>query len=129
MAPFFNEFALSGKDMGFLCKEYSVIREVPEMKVADFLMQTLVGSVEHTRNGYDRLKSVQDKNQKLVFAIIFHCNFRSESKRRIQRSRLFDIKRDRGDFKRTRNDSFFEEGFDSRSKREYRFLLMQVFGV
>lgn len=35
------------------------------MKVADFLMQTLVGSVEHTRNGYDRLKSVQDKNQKL----------------------------------------------------------------
>ncbi|EMN58091.1 hypothetical protein LEP1GSC090_3965 [Leptospira borgpetersenii serovar Javanica str. MK146] len=65
MAPFFNEFALSGKDMGFLCKEYSVIREVPEMKVADFLMQTLVGSVEHTRNGYDRLKSVQDKNQKL----------------------------------------------------------------
>ncbi|ABJ76989.1 hypothetical protein [Leptospira borgpetersenii] len=65
VAPFFNEFALSGKDMGFLCKEYSVIREVPEMKVADFLMQTLVGSVEHTRNGYDRLKSVQDKNQKL----------------------------------------------------------------
>ncbi|TGN00555.1 hypothetical protein [Leptospira yasudae] len=65
IAPFFNEFAITGKDVEFLCKEYSVNRTAPKLKVGEFLSQTLIGSVEHTRNGYDRLKSVQDKNQKL----------------------------------------------------------------
>ncbi|EMJ95079.1 hypothetical protein [Leptospira alstonii] len=65
VAPFFNEFALSGKDVEFLCKQYSVKRETPKMKASEFLARTLVGTVEHTRNGYDRLKGVQDKNQKL----------------------------------------------------------------
>ncbi|MBM9575955.1 hypothetical protein JWG45_02205 [Leptospira sp. 201903070] len=65
VAPFFNEFALNGKDVSFLCKEYSVPTEAPKISVADLLTQTLVGTVEHTRNGYDRLKNVQDKNKKL----------------------------------------------------------------
>lgn len=65
VAPFFNDFALNGKDVSFLCKEYSVSVEAPKITVAELLTQTLVGTVEHTRNGYDRLKSVQDKNKKL----------------------------------------------------------------
>ncbi|EMM78999.1 hypothetical protein [Leptospira santarosai] len=84
VAPFFNEFAFSGKDVEFLCKEYSVIREAPKMQVSDFLTRTLVGTVEHTRNGYDRLKDVRDKNRKLflpAFSIaISDQKVREESK-------------------------------------------------
>ncbi|MGJ4753392.1 hypothetical protein [Leptospira kmetyi] len=84
IAPFFNDFALAGKDVDFLCKEYSVKREAPKMKVSEFLSQTLVGTVEHTRNGYDRLKSVRDKNEKLflpAFSIaISNQKVREESK-------------------------------------------------
>ncbi|MCG6166582.1 hypothetical protein [Leptospira sanjuanensis] len=84
IAPFFNEFAIAGKDVEFLCKEYSVNRATPKLKVADFLSQTLIGSVEHTRNGYDRLKNVEDKNQKLflpAFSIaISNQKVREESK-------------------------------------------------
>ncbi|MBM9500014.1 hypothetical protein JWG44_07090 [Leptospira sp. 201903071] len=65
VAPFFNDFALNGKEVSFLCGEYSVSLEAPKITVAELLTETLVGTVEHTRNGYDRLKSVQDKNKKL----------------------------------------------------------------
>lgn len=61
VAPFFNEFALFGKSLPSVCGEYSINGNVPDVPFSKFLSETLVGTVEHTRNGYDRLNSVLDK--------------------------------------------------------------------
>lgn len=60
IAPFLNQFALDGATLSAVCAEYRLDSPGIDGRIpfGEFLSQVLVGSVEHTRNGYDRLLSV-----------------------------------------------------------------------
>lgn len=67
IAPFLNNFALEGfsfKDVALEYK-YEINSSIGNLPIADILSKVLVGTVEHTRNGYDRLLNVEKEKGKL----------------------------------------------------------------
>ncbi|MBP7280646.1 MAG: hypothetical protein KBA66_03660 [Leptospiraceae bacterium] len=59
LAPLLNEYALTEKTTEEVYAIYGITKNIPNGKSFKDLLQTnLVGSVEHTRNGYDRLAAV-----------------------------------------------------------------------
>lgn len=69
IAPFLSQFALDGATLVEVCKEYH-LTEVPSsipqnILFQDFYSEVVIGSVEHTRNGYDRLLEVVKTREKL----------------------------------------------------------------
>ena len=66
IAPYLNEYCLAGKSATEVFEIYSITDKNNE-SITSFLSDVLIGSVEHTRNGYDRLQTVQNKHGKLQF--------------------------------------------------------------
>ena len=59
LAPLLNEYALTEKSTEEVYLLYGITKNIPNSKsFKDLLQANLVGSVEHTRNGYDRLAAV-----------------------------------------------------------------------
>ncbi|MCB1177958.1 MAG: hypothetical protein KDK36_10300, partial [Leptospiraceae bacterium] len=68
LAPIWNEAAILNKKTGEVFDEFLVEKdENSEMNFGEWLKKSLIGTLEHTRNGYDRLKKVQDKYGKLFW--------------------------------------------------------------
>ena len=67
LAPLLNEYCLAGKTAEEVYAMYQIAQSIPkEESFTKLLQSTLVGSVEHTRNGYDRLSSVIAKHGNLI---------------------------------------------------------------
>ncbi|HNC00911.1 MAG TPA: hypothetical protein PLS71_21885, partial [Leptospiraceae bacterium] len=65
LSPLLNEYALSEKLTKDVYNSYQ-ITDIPKVEsFRDLLKENLVGSVEHTRNGYDKLAFVKEKFGKL----------------------------------------------------------------
>ncbi len=70
LAPFLNQHALNGDSLGEVCARYLISGVArPERAFRDFLTEVLIGSVEHTRNGYDRVKKVRQEGQGLLLPV------------------------------------------------------------
>jgi len=67
IAPFLNAFAIDGKLTKEVAKEYQLKLEgnLGDIPIGDILAKVLIGTIEHTRNGYDRLLSVEKEKGKL----------------------------------------------------------------
>lgn len=70
VAPVLHDYSLSKKTLADICEDYWV--EYPKSISGDFLLSSvlnkfLIGSVEHTRNGYDRLLQVTKQHGSLAF--------------------------------------------------------------
>ncbi|WCL49425.1 hypothetical protein [Leptospira sp. GIMC2001] len=68
VSPITNQYALEGMTLEEVCSEYFV--KVPtnikgSIKFSEFLDSVLIGSIEHTRNGYERLLTVVKEKSKL----------------------------------------------------------------
>ena len=61
LAPLWNQYIFNQKSLKEVCEEFLI--DMPEnlekISFRDWILQALVGSVEHTRNGYDRLLKVK----------------------------------------------------------------------
>lgn len=77
LAPLINRFSLEERTFGEtlahfslsgLAEELSVVER--DMKLKDWLESFFVGSVEHTRNGYDYLQEVEEQFGKLAFPAV-----------------------------------------------------------
>jgi len=83
LAPVLNELAASDKSTEQVFKQFFVEDQAPSGKLADWLSGIMIGTIEHTKNGYDRLKAVQSKYQKLAFPTfsiaISHNKLKEES--------------------------------------------------
>jgi hypothetical protein len=69
IAPFINSFCMDQKTLKEVAKEYqwNVDSQEGDIQLSEILGKVLYGSVEHTRNGYDRLLSVAEEKGKLFF--------------------------------------------------------------
>lgn len=73
LAPMLNQLCLEGKTLGEALVHYQFsladMRDLEDLsvKLDDWLKSLLVGSIEHTRNGYDALISVYEKFHALAF--------------------------------------------------------------
>ena len=67
LAPIFNEMAMADKSIEQVFNHFYVQEPPPPGKFSDWLSKILVGTVEHTRNGFDRLLTVQEKYSTLHF--------------------------------------------------------------
>lgn len=66
LAPLWNEYIANNKMLHDVFDEFLVEKgNIPDQKFGIWLKQVLIGSIEHTRNGYDRLKKIQ--NEKALF--------------------------------------------------------------
>ncbi|MCC5815041.1 MAG: hypothetical protein JJT78_09815 [Leptospira sp.] len=69
IAPFLNQFAMEEKTLGEILEIYKIPDSIDyidrSIYLSDFLAKVLIGSIEHTRNGYDRLLSVRKQFEKL----------------------------------------------------------------
>ncbi|TGL08194.1 hypothetical protein EHQ43_03895 [Leptospira bouyouniensis] len=68
IAPILNERALDGVTFGEVLKEFWVENKnssVNERKFSEILNHHVIGTVEHTRNGYDRLLKVKHERKSL----------------------------------------------------------------
>lgn len=83
IAPFLNQYALENYSLKEVLKIYQInpnqisliankngkqndpLIFSEELSLSEFLSKVLIGSIEHTRNGYDRLKKVQEQKRKL----------------------------------------------------------------
>lgn len=67
LAPLFNEYALTGKSTQEVYSIYGITENIPKEKsFLKLLQENLIGSVEHTRNGYDRLAAVIKNHGSLI---------------------------------------------------------------
>lgn len=67
LAPLLNEYALNQKTTEEIYTMYGITKNIPNVKsFKDLLQINLVGSVEHTRNGYDRLAAVIKNHGSLI---------------------------------------------------------------
>jgi hypothetical protein len=64
LAPFLNEYSLMGKTVSEVFKLY-LLGSDNTSKFSDWIKDILIGTIEHTRNGYDRLEKVQTDFSKL----------------------------------------------------------------
>jgi hypothetical protein len=68
LAPIWNESGLTSKKVGEVFSDFLLEKdENSEMLFVDWLSKIFVGSVEHTRNGYDRMLSIQNKYGRLAW--------------------------------------------------------------
>ena len=67
LAPFLNDFALQGKTTAEVFSFYRVDTIPDAGSFADWLQKILIGTVEHTKNGYDRLNAISQKHSGLKF--------------------------------------------------------------
>ncbi len=69
VAPILNQRCKEDKTLGELCEEFwiSCPQDLAGRKLKDFLSERVVGTVEHTRNGYDRLVKTAGVEKDLVF--------------------------------------------------------------
>ena len=73
LAPDLNDFCRQGRTLGQVLKHFGVPAELHpprselEQSLGKWLAKILPGSVEHTRNGYNRLHDVQTKHGRLEF--------------------------------------------------------------
>lgn len=65
LSPLLNEYALSDKTTEEVYSYYGISDIPKEKSFRTLLNENLIGSVEHTRNGYDKLVSVKEKFGKL----------------------------------------------------------------
>lgn len=68
VAPVLNERALDGVTFGEVLAEFWVENKFPsskDQKFSEILKQHVIGTVEHTRNGYDRLTKVKQEKSSL----------------------------------------------------------------
>jgi hypothetical protein len=66
LAPLCNDFALKDATIESVFKEYLIDYKISDIQnFSDFLKKVLIGSIEHTRNGYDRLKAVEKSHNGL----------------------------------------------------------------
>lgn len=62
LAPLLNEAIALGKTVHEVFEEFLVPTEnLPNENIKDFLAKALIGTIEHTRNGYDRLKKIEQE--------------------------------------------------------------------
>jgi hypothetical protein len=67
LMPLLNEYSHLNKTTLEVYNEYGITENIPEGKnFKDLLKENLVGSVEHTRNGYDRLSTIIKNHGSLV---------------------------------------------------------------
>lgn len=62
LSPFLNDFASQGLTTKEVFDHFSVNHAPREALFSDWLTKVMIGSVEHTKNGYDRLRSLATKN-------------------------------------------------------------------
>lgn len=67
LSPLLNEYCLTKKTTEEVYNLYQIKENIPKVDLfSDLLQGILVGSVEHTRNGYDRLAATISKHGSLV---------------------------------------------------------------
>lgn len=95
VAPFINEFSLQGKSIKEVFARYFINEKIADFSVEDsfqnFLQSVFIGSIEHTRNGYDRLENVVKQFTKLhapVFSIALSDKKVKEESKEVARSIL-----------------------------------------
>ncbi|MBE7410836.1 MAG: hypothetical protein L6Q54_08555 [Leptospiraceae bacterium] len=67
LAPFFNDYISRDLFTKEVFEIYKVTHSNTQEKFSIWIKEILIGSVEHTRNGYDRLKEVETKHSSLNF--------------------------------------------------------------
>lgn len=67
LAPVVNQLSLEAKNTKDVFNTYLLETEIQE-SFPNFINQVLIGSVEHTRNGYNRLLETKEKYNKLFFS-------------------------------------------------------------
>lgn len=72
LAPLLNRFCLEGRSLKEVFARFRLSRPADEgdMAFAGWLSPVLMGSVEHTRNGYDYVKEVMDDFGRLQFPAV-----------------------------------------------------------
>jgi hypothetical protein len=86
IAPILNQRCLEGKSLHEFCEEFWIDcpKDLKSISLYDFISKRLIGTIEHTRNGYDRLVKVGGSENKLAlpaFTIaISHEKTKEESK-------------------------------------------------
>ena len=72
LAPPLNRFCLEGRAVGDVFAHFRLAAPAAEARhpFADWLAEAYLGSAEHTRNGYDYNKEVQDEFGKLAFPVV-----------------------------------------------------------
>ncbi len=65
LAPLLNDAMLQGMSMGALFRQFG-LPDGDSRSVRQVLSDTWIGSVEHTRNGYDRLAAVEQVHKELA---------------------------------------------------------------
>ncbi|MDF3820704.1 hypothetical protein P3G55_12375 [Leptospira sp. 96542] len=94
VAPVLNEFCLTEKTFEEVLGEYWI--EPPNSglansKFSDIILRNVIGTIEHTRNGYDRLVKVKEKFSKLIlpsFSIAISQEKTLEESKEVARSIL-----------------------------------------
>ncbi|TGK99351.1 hypothetical protein [Leptospira levettii] len=69
VAPVLNEIALNDMTFGEVLSEFWVEgknKSILDRKFSEILKEHVIGSVEHTRNGFDRLTKIRDERKSLV---------------------------------------------------------------
>jgi hypothetical protein len=68
VSPFLNQRALEGRTLGEVCTEFFVpcSENLTEISFRDFFAERIIGTVEHTRNGFDRLSKTAGPGNELV---------------------------------------------------------------
>lgn len=67
LAPILNNYALEGLCTRIVFEKYFVETNIDDEPFFDWLSNILVGSVEHTKNGYDRMCEIKQANSGLCF--------------------------------------------------------------
>lgn len=65
LSPFLNDYALKERTTEEVFKIYHVDNTSEKNSFSNWLKKVMVGSVEHTKNGYDRLNLIKDKYSRL----------------------------------------------------------------
>jgi len=65
LGPLLNQFAMEGHSKSDIFKKYHVEHVRGEESFDTFLNRLVIGSIEHTKNGHDRIKQIQDNCSKL----------------------------------------------------------------
>ncbi len=93
VAPWFNQLSLEGKSLVEVCEQWQLPcpEDLKNLSFASFLKERVIGTVEHTRNGFDRLnKTAQDLGGLLLpaFSIAISDNKAKEESKEVAHSIL-----------------------------------------
>jgi hypothetical protein len=62
LAPLWNQYISQNKSLSEVAQEFLVEGDFSDKSFHQFLQEILIGTVEHTRNGYDRLQKVKQES-------------------------------------------------------------------